>query len=171
MSVGVTCLQASHCGYRHQIYVYRHHIYVYRHHFSFYRRRICLRASHLSTGVTLMAICVTSLSTGVTFVFVNHIYSSPLVLYKGRWIWREVIKHDLHPITQQSGSSYEFEKWNVVMLVSVLLLSPLSRKGHTAIREGSEAYVGTTAEHSCYGDQLRFDRCEFLTIAHLSLSA
>ena len=92
------CLQAHIYFHPRLIYVYRRHscvyIYVYRHHISFYRHRIWLREWHLSIGVTFMAI-------GVTFVFMIHIYERPLVLYKGRWISREIIQHDLNPKTQQ----------------------------------------------------------------------
>jgi len=71
----------------------------------------------------------------------------------------------------------------VVMFVSVLPLSPLCSKVH--VDSSMAQYIllsekvqkrmlvpllALFAELPCYTDQLRFERCEFLTISHLSLS-
>ena len=69
------------------------------------------------------------------------------------------------------------------MLVSVLPLSPLSRKVHLHSSKTqcillSEKVqkrmlvplLALFAELLCHRDQLRFDRCEFLTMSHSSLS-
>ena len=71
----------------------------------------------------------------------------------------------------------------MVMFVSVLPLSPLSSKVHVASSMAqcillSEKFqkrmlvplLALFAELPCYRDQLRFDRCEFLTISHFSLN-
>jgi hypothetical protein len=71
----------------------------------------------------------------------------------------------------------------VVMFVSVLPPSPLSSKVHVVssmaqcilLSEKVQKHMlvpllALFAELPCYRDQLRFDRCEFLTISQLSLN-